>query len=241
MLDLATSDLSLSGQGVYVGATIRFAGTDLRVASFNVATGAYVAQNAGGGYSAANAVSGAEYERHEMLPPADKDRAIDETVKRLWVRQEVAIDSVEKARIYPLPDGVIDVLDCYYVASPAGTLDRDRRRLTRFDTVVTLTGVELRIDPALMASQQIVLDAITSVSLGTADYATVNVPDERLVLFGAEAQCWDLMVRRAPRGTADEYRALRNEAARQFNLLSARFKVPVDRPLRLHDPGGQAF
>jgi hypothetical protein len=237
-MDGNLADLANSGQNLYLGSTVWFSGSEFRVASYNAGSGALFSQ---GATTATQGLAGTEYERHDMLPASEKNRALDETVKRLWTRQEVGIDSIEKDRTYPLPANVVDVLDCYYFASPAGTLDRDRQRLTRFETVTTPTGVELRIDPALMASQQIVLDAIVSVSLGSSDDATVNIPDERLVLFGAEAQCWDLMVRKAPRGTADEYRALRNEAARQFNLLSARFKVPVDRPLRLHDPGGQAF
>ena len=240
VMDTTLADLSLSGQGLYVGAWLLFSSAEreYRIGSFNIGSGALWSQ---ANSTATIFSAGQEYEIHTVLPPSDKDRAIDETVKRLWTRQEVGIDSVEKDHTYPLPPGVISVLDCYYFASPSGTLDRDRRRLTRYDVVATPTGVELRIDPALMASQQIVLDAILSVSLGTGDTATVNIPDERLVLFGAEAQCWDLLVRRAPRGTADEYRRLRDEAARQFNLLSARFKTPVDRPIRLDSPGGRVF
>lgn len=240
--DPNVADVAFSGQDLYARSWLLTAGNQGQIASFNAGSGTYLLTAAGFGAPFAAAIpSGSEYERHDMLPPADKDRAIDETVKRLWSRGEVAITTVEQARVYPLPPQVIDVLDCYYFANPAATVDRAQQRLTRFDTVLTQTGPELRIDPALQVSQQIVLDAILSLSLGTSDAATVNVPDERLILFGAEAQCWDLMVRKAPRGTADEYRRLRDEAARQFGLLSARFKVPIDRPLRLHDPGGNAF
>jgi len=239
VIDYAVADLRLSGQNAYAGAWIRIFGGDLRVASFNAGSGAYLSTEYG--VFMGNPSIGMPYERHDVLSPTDKDRALDDSIKRLRVRREVAIDTVEGLHTYTMPDGVQDILGWYYFANPAGSLDRVRKSLASLEPVITATGVELRIDPALAASQQIVLDAIVTLTLGAADTATVNIPDERLVLYGAEAECWDLMVRKAPRGTADEYRNLRNEAARQFNLLSARFKVPVDRPLRLRDPGGQAF
>jgi len=240
IMDAFAADLALSGQNPYVNSWLRVLGTDVRVASFNTDSGAYVSQNwNGSGWT--GFPSGMEYERHDVLPPIDKDRALDDAVMQLRGRREVTIDTVKDAHVYALPAGVQDVLNAYYFAAPTATLDRDEKRLTRFDLVTTATGVDVRIDPALGASQQIVLDAIVTLTLGSSDAATVNIPDERLVLLAAEAKCWDLMVRKAPRGTADEYRNLRNEAARQYSLLAARFKVPVDRPLRLDAPSGEVF
>lgn len=229
VVDVRHADTSLSGQSLHVGAWIRHNGMDLRVASFNTGSGSHVH----GMIAATLVLSGAEYERHAMLPPADKDRAIDDAVKRLRVRREVAVDTVDGLHAYTLPVAVEQVLGGYYFASPHGSLDRDRRALRFVGVVVTGTGTELRIDPALAASQQVVLDAVTTLTLVAGDLGTVNIPDERLVLYAAEAACWDLMVRQAPRGTAPEYRDLRDEAARQYSQLARNFKVPVDRDLRL--------
>lgn len=232
IVDVAVSDLALSGQNAHVGAWLRVGAAELRVASFNVREGIYLSLQ-GIFASADQPASGGAYERHAVIPPADKDRALDEAIKRLRVRQEVGLPGVAGARSYPLPDGVEQVLDGYYYASPTGTLDRDRTALRSVDVGMTATGAEVRIDPAIGDTHQLVIDAITTPSLGTSDAATVNIPDERLVLFAAEAVCWDLLVRRAPRGTADEYRALRDAAARQYAALARNFKTPVDRPLRI--------
>ena len=91
----------------------------------------------------------------------------------------------------------------------------------------------MRIDPAIGGSAQLILDAITTLTLGAADTATVNVPDERLVLFGAEAECWQMVIKSAPRGTVDVYAGYRDAAARQYAALAKNFKTPVDRPLRI--------
>lgn len=232
VVDQRLADTTLSGQGQYVGTWVRHNGMDLRVASFNVGSGAHVT----GMILGTLVASGAEYERHGVLPPADKDRALDEAIKRLRVRREVAVDAVDGARFYPMLD-VEQVLDAYYFATPDGSLDRDRRSLRSVETVVTATGGEVRIAPALAGGQRLVLDAILGATLGAADAATVNVPDERLILYGAEAACWDLVARAAPRGTVDEYRRLRDEAARQYDALARNFAIPVDRPIRLGEDG----
>jgi hypothetical protein len=240
IIDGNLADLSGSGQNWYVGSTVYYSGVDVRVATFNVATGALLSQAAGLTFPN-NIASGSEYERHDVLSGTEKNRALDDAVQRLRDRREVTIDTVADAHVYALPDEVALALGTSYFASPTATLDRQQRRLSRAEVVATATGLELRIDPALGASQEIVIDAIVTVSLGAGDAATVNIPDERLVLYAAEATCWDLMVRKAPRGTADEYRRLRDEAARQYSLLAKNFKVPVDRPLRLDNPSGQVF
>jgi hypothetical protein len=241
ILDAVVADLRLSGQNRYVGAWLFHTGPagEIRVASFNCGSGAYVAaQNSN---FAGNYPSGMEYERHEMLSPTDKNRAIDDAVKRLRVRREVALPTVEGLTTYTLdgaasPHTILEVLDAYYFADPASSLDRDHREVITARPVTTATGWELRIDRGLAASQQLVLDAVLALTLGAADTATVNIPDERLVLYGAEAKCWDLVARQAPRAAADEYRKLRDEAARAYAQLAARFKVPVDRPVGFEEP-----
>lgn len=232
-IDYNAANLAFSGRGLYEGAWLRIFGGDLRVGSFNTGSGAYLSSEYGAFVGAPSL--GMPYERHEALPPADKDRALDDAIKRLRVRREVALWSVDGLTSYTLPVGVEQVLGGYYFANPAGSLDRGRAELRSIRPAVTATGAEVRIDPALGASQQLVLDAITTLSLGSSDDATVNIPDERLVLYAAEAACWDLMVRKAPRGTSAEYRSLRDEAARQYNQLARNFKVPVDRAVRLDE------
>lgn len=230
IIDANVADLAATAPGAYVGAWLWLTGAEVRVASFNAASGAYV--SAARMPSGPPTPDGFEYERHDALSPSDKNRALDDAVRRLRVRREVAAATVDGARSYPLLD-IEQVLDAYYFATPSATLDRGRTALQSVETVVTATGAEVRITPALGGSRQLVFDAILPLSLGAADEATVSIPDERLVLFAAEAKCWDLLVRRAPRGTADEYRRLRDEAARQYDALARAFKIPVDRPLRL--------
>lgn len=233
VIDGFSADLSLSGQNLYERSTLFASGmtTDARVATFNAGSGAYLSQaNVFPGLAL-----GAEFERHDSVPATEKNRALDEAIKRLRVRQEVPVAAVAGLQAYPLPAGVESVLDAYSFATPTATLDRGKTALAFWDVVATATGTEVRISPALGGSAQLVLDAITSVTLAAQEGATVNLPDERLVLFAAEAECWSYLVRRAPRGTADEYRSLRNEAARQYEALARAFKTPVDRPLRLSE------
>lgn len=228
IVDARLADLTLSGQETDVGAWIKHQGMELRVASFNAGSGAYVHAM----IAATLVASGAEYERHTTLPPSEKDKAIDEAIKQLRVRREVVVAGVADLDHYPLPAGVEQVLDAFTYANPTATLDRGRAALRSFGVVETATGTEVRISPALGASQQLVLDAILAVSLGAAETATVSLPDERLVLFAAEAACWGLVARRAPRGTVGEYLRLQDAAARQYAALAKNFKIPVDRPIR---------
>jgi hypothetical protein len=237
LIDSTTADLAASGQGRHAGAWLRVPSANLtvRVASFNVASGAFVAQGnaVGPGGAVATTPSGMAFEVHNAVAPADKDRAIDEAVKRLRSRREVAIDAVDGLADYPLPDAVEQVLDVYAFASPAATLSRVKTPVRAFAVVGTETGSEVRIDPVLGGGEQLVLDAVVRATLGAADGATIDVPDERLVLLHAEAECWGLLAKDAPRGTADEYLSFQDRATRQYAALARQFKPPVDRPLRI--------
>jgi len=232
LLDGALADLSLSGQGLYVGSWVWLSGAEFRVASFNVASGALVSQAA---TTATIAVQGAEYERHDAVRPSDKNRALDEAIKRLRVRQEVGLQGIDGRTAYPLPASVEQVLGGYYFASPDGTASRGQTRLNAVRVVTTGSGPEVRIDPAIGGSQQLVLDAITTPTLGSAETATVSIPDERLVLYAAEAECWGMLTRDAPVGAMASYRERQNQAALQHARLAARYAVPVDRVLRLDE------
>src|SRR5262245_60119212 len=126
IVDAAVADLSLSGQALYERSVLRVltaSAGDLRVASFNAGSGAYVSAQQGA-FLPNTIPPGTAYERHDALGPADKDRALDEAVKRLRVRQEVGVQGVEGRTAYALPAGVEQVLGGYYFASPDGTASR---------------------------------------------------------------------------------------------------------------------
>jgi hypothetical protein len=239
--DAATADLSLSGQGVYAGAWLYGSGSgDARVATFNAGSGAYLTQAA---IFPTNLASGSEWERHDLVPRSEKNRALDESVQRLRVRQEVAFNPDGSSAVYPLgtlpiADPERDVLDCYYLADVA---NRDRRAFTWWGIANTATGYELRIDPALGGSVQIALDAVVCLTLGAGDAATVNIPSERLVLAGAAARCYDLLAKRAPGTVAGTYTQRRDEAARIYSQLAADHKPKTARAYGFADSPPRRF
>jgi hypothetical protein len=240
IVDQFTADTSLTNQSLFERAWLKHNSMELRVASFNIGSGAHVT----GMVLGTLVLSGAEYERHDLLRPSEKDRAIDDAVKRLRIRQEVGLPSVDGGILYDIdtaasPASIVspeDVLDAYYYANPTNSLDRDRRAFAQWAVVQTGSGMELRAEPKLSGSYQIVLDALITLTLGSADTATINIPDERLVLFGAEAQCWHLLAKTAPGTVRASYAQSRDEAARAYSDLAAKFKRPVARSLQFEQP-----
>jgi hypothetical protein len=236
--DAGTADLSASGENRYAGALLYFSGLEARVGSFNAGSGAYVSAARG----PASWPSGGEYERHEMLGGLDKNLALDDAVQRIRVRQEVGITTLSGAVFYDLdtaasPHRIADVLNAYVWANPGDVADRGKRVFSTPARVVpTATGVELRIDTALDLSHLLVVDALLELTLGAGDTATVNLPDERLVLAGAAAKCWDLLAQRSPGTQVAVYERRRDDASRQFSDLAARYKPPTSRRLSLDDP-----
>lgn len=193
-----------SGEQIYTRAFLRVASVDYRVASFNYPSGAAVT-----GQVAINAiVSGMDYEIHQKVAPADKDRCIDEAIAKFRVRQEVGFPSIDGQRFYSLSDAVaspntiLEVLNVWYYANPASTQNRDQRFWPERPVVaLTATGRELRIPSALTWSQQIVLDCLLQVTLGASDAATVNIPlipNDNAILDGAAAQAYDLLIQKTP-------------------------------------------
>lgn len=232
LIDSTQADLSLTGQALYQRAWLKHNGMELRVASFNVFSGAYISLQIAGTL----VVSGGTYERHDSLPPSDKDRALNDTIKRVRVRREVAIPTVPGLNLYNLdtagsPNLILDVLDAYYFTNPTGTLGRDQARLDDFTIVATATGRELRIEPALGQSQQLVLDAILTLTLGAGDTATINIPDDRWVLSGAAAKAYDLLIRKTPGQQRGALEKDRREFATEFSRLSSRFQPQIDRSI----------
>lgn len=245
VVDAALADLSLTNQGRYAGAWLYAAGNEGRIASYNVGSGAYVVfqRNFGAPY-AQGIPSGSEYERHEMVSPSDKNRALDDVIKRTRIRREVGFPSVDGVTFLSIdaaasPAVIVnpeDVQDVYYYANPTNSLDRDRRAFAQWDVQQTATGMELRFHPALSGSYQIALDALVTLTLAASDAATINIPDERLILFGAEAQCWNLLAKSAPGTVRASYAQSRDEAARAYSDLAAKFKRPVARNLQFDQP-----
>lgn len=236
VVDQFGADTSFSGQVLYERSWLKHNGMELRVATFNVGSGAYLS----GMVLGTLVLSGSEYERHDLVRPSEKDRAIDDAVKRMRLRREVGLPSVDGAFYYAIdfaatPALIVDesdVMDVYYYANPTNSLNRDRRQLDNWDVERTGSGLELRIAPRLSGSYQIVLDALITLTLGSADTATINIPDERLVLFGAEAQCWHALAKTAPGTQRESYVKSRDEAARAYSDLAAKFKRPVERNLQ---------
>lgn len=236
------ADTTLTTQSLYENATVRHVvmpSIDYRVASFNAGSGAvWSAQIAQGTVSYHD-----EFEIHSRLPATEKDLAIDDTIKRIRVRQEVGfMVTVDNEAFFTIegvasPHYVSDVLDVYYFANPYGSLTRDKRYFQDVRIVTTASGRELRIKPTIMGSQQIILDAVLELTLGSDSTATLNLPDDRWVLAGAAARCYDLMIQTAPGQNAGELAKRRAEWAGEFTRLSGRFAGPWERKIRLNEVG----
>lgn len=224
VVDQALADLSLSGQNMHVNSWLRVFGGDLRVGSFNVGSGALISNQYGAFVGAPSL--GMPYELHGALSPTDKDRALDEAVKALRLRREVAVGINASQTFVPLPAGVERVLHGHLFASAGDLRDRDRHELVSVDVVTTPSGAEVRFGPAPTVGGQVALDAVTVATLGLGEEATVSAPDERLILEKAAAVCWAMLARRAPRGTADEYKRLQQEAEVRYEALARNFRVP---------------
>jgi len=234
-------DPGLAGQGLNVNANIwHLTGAyDYRVASFNAASGQYVT----GQFIEATIAVGDEFYFYSRPSTTEKNAAIDETLKRLSFQQEVGIPtgtagadffSIEGAAS---PHYIADVLDAYWFANPAGSLDRDLRRFDDFRLVTTATGREVRVSPAPGGSAQLVLDAILNLTLGLAEAATINLPDDdRWLLSGAAVNCYNLLLQNAPGQNAGNLETRRSDWARIFTDLSGKRKPEDARKVRLGEP-----
>jgi hypothetical protein len=240
--DQRFSDPTFSGQSRYVGAWFNRADSaasmEYRVGSFHTQSGAFISPYLFDG----TAPSGTEFEVHALIGPLDKNLSLDDALSRIRVRQEVGITTLSGAVFYDLdtaasPHRIADVLDAYVWANPGDVADRGKRVFAAPARVVpTATGVELRIDTALDLSHLLVVDALLELTLAAGDTATINLPDERLVLAGAAAKCWDLLAQRSPGTQVAVYERRRDDASRQFSDLAARYKPPTSRRLSLDDP-----
>lgn len=230
IIDSSVANLAFSGESLFVRTWLKHNGMELRVASFNTGSGAFVTQQA----AATLVLSGGQYEHHRKLAPSEKDRAIDGVIGRLWTRQEVPIATVDGLLAYSIGPN-FKVFGAYYFASPSATLDRDRREIPiGWNLVTTATGRELRLPPggALAGSQQLVLDAQVRATLGSADAATVNIPDEDWVLNGIAARCYQSLWADAPGQEAGKYQVLSQIYARAFVQGIGAYRDRVDQSWR---------
>lgn len=221
----------------YQNASLLVASVSYRVASFNFQSGSLMS-----GQTAINAIaSGADFELSWMLPAEDKERCIDDTIKRIRVRREITAPSIDGAEFYSItgwasPHTITGVMDAYYFANPTNSVNRDRREFYSKVVVETPSGPELRIAGVVPSGAQMALDAILTLSLGSGDAATINIPDERLIIAGAEAKAYDLLMRNTPGQVSDIYKQHRQDAAREFSRLSAIYKPLVTRTLQFDTP-----
>lgn len=232
VLDAAQANPAFSGEQLHVRAWLKVQGMELRVASFNAPSGAFLT----GQLAATTIASGAAYEAHDLLSPSDKDRCLDDAIKRLRSRREVVVVGTEGMAYVPLdaaasPNTVVEVLDVY--AFVGDTDGRTRGTVLPWRLVQTGTGPELRV-PGLGASQALVLDALLVPSLGALDTATVNLPgsSDRFVLAMATAKAYDLITRNTVGQEMAKFRQLRAEAAHEASRLASRFRPQIDRPVR---------
>jgi len=230
LIDSILADPSMSNETRYAGVWAKHNGMVLRSASFNFGSGSFVTAQT----IATSVVNGGEWELHELVDPRDKDRALDWAIDRVWLRQEVALTTVDGATFYSLGPEVGQVFDWWVHAAPTGSGSRVKMTFVGQRPEIRLTGSgrELRLEGALQASQQIVLDAEVRLTLGSLDTATVNLPNnayEQMVLYGAEAQCWEMLAKR-PSPAVDRRSIMLNaqRAAGAYSRLAGRFAPQRD-------------
>jgi hypothetical protein len=237
IMDFALADPTFTADTKYARAWVKHNGMVLRAASFNFASGAFVS----GQVAPTTTIAGGEYEIHELLDPRDKDRALDWSIDRLWVRQEVALAAVDGLFFYSVGYEFGRVYDWWVYGSPDGTGNRDKQSFIAQQPEIRMTGSgrELRLYGALTGSQQIVLDAEVRLTLGTQDTATINLPDnayEQMVLYGAESQCWEMIAKRASAQDRRAYLTNAQRASAAYSRLSQRFAPQRDSAPRFRNP-----
>jgi hypothetical protein len=237
-IDANLANTDFSGQTQYSRVWAKHNGMVLRSASFNFGSGAFISAQSNN----TTVVNGGEWELHELISPNDKDRAIDWAIDRIWMRQEVAFPSGDGLTFYSLGYEIGQVFDWWVNANPTGSAGRDQRRFVAEGPDIRLTGSgrELRLSSSLQGSQQIVLDAEVRLTLGTQDTATINLLSphhEHAVLYAAEAQCWEMLSKRAPAQDRRAYLQNAQRAAAAYSRLSARFSPQRDFAPRFRSAG----
>ncbi len=237
IVDRAQADPTASGEQLYHRHWLRLLGSagfiqDTRVGSFNTGSGAYLSAVT----AATTIYSGMPFEVHALMSPSDKDRALDAVIRDVRYRQELALWAVPQGHIYSLGPDVLDVIDVRYYSDPTSSLDRGQGYPQWFKFEQTASRNELRIEPSLLPSYQLVIDAILAPSLGAGDLATVNLPSDQWALAGAAARCYWMLEQQGPGQETSKYKERRVEAAREYTRLSNRFQPIIARRIQLDEP-----
>ncbi len=235
--DSTLADLTLSGEAMYERAWVRMlnAGSsavpaqDARVASFNTGSGAFHCLVLSG----TTFGSGSGYEIHTMLSPAEKDRCLTTIANLLFEEKEFPINSVDGAHIYSVPTEILDIQNVRAFAYPVGS--KAEGALNWWKMVTTGSGQELRIEPSLGGSDQLLLSAITRCSLAASDLLGITLPTDEWLLAGAAAQAYWLLERGAPAQEVAFFRESRRELQASFRRLSARFQPRASRKIQLEE------
>jgi hypothetical protein len=229
IIDSTVRDPLLFDDTMYQRAWIKTHGFQFRIASFNCYSGAFI----GAILYATTVASGAEYEMHTLIPPDEKDRAIDDAVKMMKFRQEVPVAGVANMQVYAIPDNVVEIYGVSYADSNASA--RSYSDFASWGTAMTGSGREIRVDPAITASQNLVIDALIEPTLGSADTATMWLPSDDWILSGAAVRAYWMLEAKAPGQQGATYRVRRQELTRRFNSLQHYYRPQVNQPIRMED------
>ena len=237
VMDPYRANPDYTNQNLYVRSHLRVASLDYRVGSYNTGSGAFVSAQ----LLQQAVASGADFEIYDRWTASELDRCIDQVIDEIRVNREVTFPGTYNANFYALagvasPNTITDFNDVYYYMAADSTTNRQRGSFTNVNLMNTATGVEMRTERLLVGSAVIAIDAVLALSLGSADTATINVPDEAWILWGASARAWHLLAQRTP-GQDDKYILERRaEAARAFSAKSAINQVYVSRRVSLQTP-----
>lgn len=236
IIDSSQADPTASGEQLYTRQYLRLLGSagfiqDIRVGSFNTGSGAFVGNQA----LATTIFSGMPFEVHALVSPAEKDRALDEIISSLRYRQEVAINAIVDGYIYSIGPDIKRILDVRYLTDPTDSLSLGEHGITWWKREVTGSGTQLRINKALEASHQLIIEALLEPTLGSGDLATVNLLREDVVMWGAAAKCIWLVEQRAPSQEAGRYKERRREAEAKYTRLARRFGPKIATKVQLDE------
>lgn len=233
-IDTTLANAAFSGESQYMRAWARHNGQTYRASSFNFPSGAFITNQT----TVAGVQSGWEWELHELISPEDKNLAIDWAINRVWVRREVAFNSVDGLTHYSVGYEFGQVFNAYVWTNPTGSGDRGKGLFppSHLQVELTASGREVRLFSAITGSQQIVIDAEVRATLGASDLDTVNVPNEQMVLYAAEAQAWEMIAKRAPAQDRRAYLQNAQRAAAAYSRLSQRFAPQRDSAPRFRNP-----
>jgi hypothetical protein len=228
------ADLTLSGEGLYGRSIVRTLTAsgyiqDARVASFNTGSGAFHCLVLCG----TTIASGIPYEIHKVLPPDEADLILTDVAGKLRQRQVVTLDTVADLTVYSIASEVLDVGSVKFYGYP--TASSNGVDLLWYKIAPANDGQELRIPSAFPVSGHLAIDAVTPCSLGAADTATINLPDDRWLLSGAAAQAYWALEAGAPAQEVQAYQARRREMGATFSRLSARFQPRLTRKVMLEN------